>query len=109
MGANKYGNVWTEYNGVKYQSKKEANYARELDLRVRAHDIERYERQVRFPIEMNDVKICTYICDFVVYDKNGVSYIDVKGYRNPNDAAYKMYLLKKKLVKAFYGIELQEV
>lgn len=101
---NKYRNTWTEYNGTKYQSKKEANYARELDLRFKARDIENWERQVPFPIEVNDINVGKYMLDFrVTYPNGDVEYVDVKGMKTD------LYKFKKKCVEAQYGIEIKEV
>ena len=55
--ANKYSAKKTEYDGYKYDSKFEASVAQELDLRVRAKDIQAYDKQ--FKVEM------------WAYDKNG--------------------------------------
>ncbi len=61
------------------------------------------ELQVPFKIVHNEVKICKYVADFVTYDNNGVrTVIDCKGFKTP------IYNLKKKLVKAFYGIDIVE-
>jgi hypothetical protein len=40
----KFNNRQTEYGGVIYHSQKEADYAAELDLRLRAKDIDGWER-----------------------------------------------------------------
>jgi hypothetical protein len=105
---NKYKNKWTEYNGVKYQSQKEALYAQELDLLLKAKKIVSWNRQIKMPIEIDGVHICNYVCDFEVLHPDGkVEYIDVKGMRS--GAPYQLFKLKKKLVEAIYNIELREV
>ena len=77
---NKYGAIKTEYNGVVYHSKKEAKYAQELDLRVRGHDIKSWEGQIKCPIVVNKIKICTYIVDFkILHNDDTEEYIEVKG------------------------------
>lgn len=99
----KYGNKKTVYNGFTYDSKKEAAYAQELDLRVRAGDIHSWERQVPLEIKVNDRKICKYIADFLVKYANGKQeFVDVKGMKTD------VYRLKKKLVEAIYGITIIE-
>lgn len=66
-------------------------------------DISDLRLQVPYEIIVNGQKICKYIADFV-YTKNGnVVVEDVKGFPT---AVYK---LKKKLMKAVHGIEIQEV
>lgn len=104
----KYGNLKTEYNGYVYMSKKEANYAQQLDFQKKAKNVSdrvvSYERQVPFQITMNGVKIAKYLADFkVLYADKHVEIIDVKGVRT------NIYTLKKKLVEAQYGIKIIEV
>lgn len=95
--SNKYGAKKTEYNGVLYDSKREAAYAHELDLRLKAHDINGWIRQVPFPLDVNGQLIAKYVMDFVVYHKDGtVELVEVKGFETP------VYKLKVKLLKAIY-------
>lgn len=106
-GKSKYGNHKTVYNGERYDSKREANYAKQLDtLRNAQNDTERVvkvERQVKYRIEHKDVHICNYVLDFrVTYADGRIEYVDVKGYLTHE------YRLKKKLMLAFYGIEIKE-
>ena len=49
---NKYKNKVKEYNGIRYQSTKEANYAMELDLRVKGKDIKGWKGQVKIPFKI---------------------------------------------------------
>jgi hypothetical protein len=106
--ANKYRNLWTEYGGKKYQSKKEANRAYELDLLIKAKLISGWNGQVKMPIEINGQHICNYLCDFeIVYPDGHVEYEDVKGMRS--GVPYQMFKLKKKCVEAIYNIEIKEV
>lgn len=107
----KMGNVMTRYGGVTYHSMKEANYARELDARLRGKDISKWEGQVRFPIVINGQKICDYVADFVVTHPDGKQeVIDVK----PFDRKTGKFLhtatfsLKRKLVEAIYGVRIIE-
>lgn len=104
----KYGNVKTEYNGNSYMSKREANYAQQLDLLKKAKNpadqVVSYEIQVPYPIEINGKKICKYLADFrVLYADGRTEVVDVKGFKTD------IYKLKKKLVEATYGIEIKEV
>jgi len=95
--SNKYGARKTEYNGVMYDSKRESEYARELDLRVRAHDILSWQRQVKYPMIVKDIKITTYVADFVITHNNGhIEIVDIKGVETP------VFKLKAKLLKALY-------
>jgi hypothetical protein len=104
---NKYGARKTMYGGARYDSKREADYARELDLRKRARGsdkIAEWERQVRIPLVVNDSKICDYILDFrVTYVDGRVELVEVKGFET---ATWK---LKKKLLEATYLRKYPEV
>lgn len=104
----KYGNQVAEYQGEKYQSRKEARYAKLLDTLKRAvrpeERVVSWERQVPFEIVINGVKVCKYLADFKVLFADGrTEIIDVKGMRTD------IYKLKKKLVQACHGVEIKEV
>lgn len=107
----KYNAKRTDYNGVMYDSKKEAGFAKKLDLLKMAQGpdkVMRVERQVPFQITVNNQKICRYILDFrVTYADGRVDLVDVKGMKS--GAAYQMFKLKKKLVEAIYDVEIKEV
>lgn len=100
----KYGAKRTLYDGVTYASKREAAYAAELDqLKLAEDGVAYWTPQPEFPLVVNGVKIGKYIADFKVHWKDGrVTIVDVKGMATP------VYRLKKKLVKALYGIEVEE-
>ena len=104
----KYKSIKTEVDGIKFDSKKEAEYYGVLKLRKRKGMISAFTRQERFKIIINGILVCTYVSDFVVYDTYGnrTEIIDVK-----SDFTRKMstYRLKKKLMKAVLNIEIKEV
>jgi len=52
------------HDGRRYASKGEARRAQQLQLLERAGKIEKLEYQVRFPLVVLGVKICTYVADF---------------------------------------------
>ena len=86
------------YNGSVFDSQFEANYARELDFRVKAKDIVKYERQVKIPLVVNGYLITNYFIDFVLYYPDGaIEYVECKGY------ATKSWRLKWKLFEALYS------
>lgn len=86
------------YNGNRYDSGFEANFARELDLRVKAKDIKSWERQVQIPLIVNSYLVCNYRIDFVVYHNDGTrEFIETKGY------AFDTWKLKWKLFEALYS------
>jgi len=93
----KFKNQTTLYNGHSYHSIKEANYARELDLRIRAGELKSWRRQVPIELRVNGQKICVYTIDFVETDKNdNEMWTEVKGFRTPE------WMLKWKLFEALY-------
>lgn len=86
-----------EYNGFRYDSGFEASYAMELDLRVKAKDIERYDRQVNLSLEVNGYAVCTYRIDFIIHHLDGtLEYVECKGYQTD------VWKLKWKLFEALY-------
>ncbi len=93
---NKYRNRWTEYGGVKYQSKREAAFAAELDLAFRLKQIKGWRRQVAFPLMAYGKTICRIIIDFEVWRPDGLEYVEVKG--RPTES----WKLKWKLFEAQY-------
>lgn len=100
----KYRNIKTTYNGIKFDSKKEANYCFELDMRKKAGEVISYEMQVPFQVVLNEKKICKYILDFMVLLKDGsIEYVDVKGMKTT------VYRIKKKLVEAQFNLKIKEV
>lgn len=80
----KYQNVSTEYNGLKYDSKLEAKVAQDLDWKLKAGEIKEWRRQVKIPLEVNQIHIANYFIDFVYTDKyDQVVYLEVKGLELP--------------------------
>lgn len=81
--ANKFGAIRTEYDGRVYHSKREADFARSLDLlkHARGKDkVESWEPQLRIPLVVNNRKICDYVVDFLVrYADGRKELIEVKG------------------------------
>jgi len=109
----KYNAKKSIYNDIEYDSLKEANRARELDLFLKAGKICNLERQVRYSwIETHTKDFLgeeiqfkrSYIADFVYYDKDSQSVVveDVKGMRL---AEYKK---KKKIVEKIFGFKIIE-
>lgn len=101
---NKYYNIKKEYKGRVYHSKKEADYACELDLLQRANEIKWWIPQYKVDLSVNDSKICSYKLDFKVCHKdNSIELIEVKGYETD---AWK---LKWKLLNAIYQKEYPKI
>ena len=103
----KFLNQKTEIDGIKFDSKKEAQRYLELKLMVRAKEIYDLELQKRMSLNVEGQKVCSYVADFVYKNRYGQTVIeDVK---SPITRKLPAYRIKKKLVKAIYGIEIQEV
>lgn len=89
---------------IRFDSKREARRYGELCLLVRAGEISDLELQVKYPLIVNGTKIGVYIADFRYRSKDGLQHTeDSKGVRTA------VYALKKRIVKALYGIDIEEV
>jgi hypothetical protein len=112
---NKYNAEKTAYNGEAFDSTKEADRFAELLLLQRAGKIFNLQRQVPYelipPQERPDGKRefpVRYIADFVYKDGNGRMVAeDVKGYKG--GAAYKLFVVKRKLMLLMHHIAVEEV
>lgn len=128
---NKYRNVKVVVDGKTFGSKAEAKRYGELKLLKYAGEIPWFICQYKIPITVNDVFVCYYIADFMYPTKDylgsfkepvqkfipfpissnafneiffkGLAVEDVKGVKTA------LYILKKKLVKAIYGIDIIEI
>lgn len=122
----KYGNKKVEYDGITFDSKKEAIRWAELKLLEKSGHITDLKRQVRFDLiptlreepkekyvrgtkkgQFKAGKVIErpvyYIADFV-YTENGKTVVeDTKGMRT------KEYILKRKLMLWVHGIRIKEV
>ena len=95
--SNKYGAQKTSYNGIVFHSKKEAQFAQELDLRKKAGDIKDWKRQIPFKLIVCDKLVTTYRIDFgILTNKYEWEYIEIKGMATP------YWKLKYKLFQILY-------
>lgn len=101
--ANKYGAVRETVDGYHFDSGAEAKHYRDLKLRVLAGEISDLRVHPRYPIRVNGQLICTYVADFAYIEGETCIVTDVKGVPTP------LYALKKKLLRATWGIEIREV
>lgn len=71
----------TNIKGKVFDSKFEGEYSLVLDQMVKEGKIERYERQVKLELNVNNYHICNYYVDFIAFYPNGelTEYIEVKG------------------------------
>ena len=100
----KYGNRKIEIDGMKFDSIHEADVYRELQMRVMAGELRCVCRQVKFDLPGG----IQYIADFVTIGHD----MRIEGvYDAKSDATKKnrVYINKKKQVKACWGIEIMEV
>jgi hypothetical protein len=103
--SNKYRAVKVKADGLTFDSKAEHRRYCELKLLQAAGEISTLSIHEPFPCHVAGQLICTYEADFVYWAKGASSATveDVKGVKTA------VYRLKKKLVKAIYGIEITEV
>lgn len=100
----KYNAQRTEVDGIQFDSKKEAARWEQLQLMLRSGEISDLRRQVAFGLTVNGELVGTYKADFTYRDKAGKRVVeDVKGVHTD------VYLLKRRLMLACHGIEIQEV
>ena len=108
---NKYGNRKVIYDGIEFDSMKEAHRYCELKLMQRAGVISDLQMQVPFeliPTQRIDGKVVeravSYIADFTYNGQDGVQVVeDTKGMRT------KEYIIKRKLMLYVHGIRVVEV
>lgn len=99
----KYGNRRVEIDGMKFDSQHEADVYADLMLRVRAGELQAVCRQVKFDLPGGIV----YVADFVTFDEDMHAVVyDAKSEATKQN---RVYINKKKQMKACLGIEIVEV
>lgn len=110
----KYGAVKTIADGKVFASAIEARRWQELELLQAAGQIRNLQRQVPYDLVVNGQHICTYIAD-AVYELDSVpGYPDswitvVEDTKSKPTRKKRDYSIKRKLMRACHGIEIQEV
>ncbi len=101
----KYRNKITYADGLCFRSQLEYHRYQELKLLLHMGLIRNLKTHTRYPLIVNGVKVAVYEDDFSYDDVGTNQHVteDTKGVRTQE------YLLKKKLVKACYGIDIVEV
>ncbi len=95
---NKYHNKTSVYNDIAYHSIKEANYAAELDMRIRGKDIKSWKRQEKIDLKVDDQHICYYYIDFTItHNDDTIEYVEIKGFETAT------WRLKWKIFEIMYG------
>ena len=96
----KYNAKKTKVSGHTFDSQKEANYYKELELLLTAGEIKWFCLQSIFILSEG----VEYRADFIVCDKdNRTHIIDVKGLKT------QVYKIKKKLFRNKFKIEIEEI
>lgn len=102
----KYGNTKTTVDGIRFDSKREASYYAELMQREKAGEVSAIELQRPYALlGPKGELIATYKADFCFWDNREDRFrvIDVKGVET------KEFRLKKKMMRALLGIEVEVV
>lgn len=102
MRSGKYNAEPVTIDGVRFASTKEGARYGELKLLNYAGEIHNLRLQVPYKLIVNGELICEYRADFVYVERGVETIEDVKGMRTPE------YILKRKLMKAIYGITIKE-
>jgi hypothetical protein len=101
----KLHNVRTRVDGITFDSLSEAKRYGELKIEAMAGVIGDLLVHQRFCLDVNGVHICDYESDFS-YRRNGRLVVeDVKS----RPTVTRLYRVKKKLMRAIHGVEIQEV
>ena len=111
---NKYGNKKTYIDGIRFDSKKEANRYIELKILLLSGKITGLELQKPFTLipsqylTINGKRKCIerplkYVADFVYHQDGKTVVEDVKGRKTP------AYIIKRKLMLCVHGIRISEV
>lgn len=124
----KYHAKKVTYNGITFDSKKEANRYRELLLLKKAGVVTELELQKRYELiptqyetyprygkngnRLKDGKRCVekavyYLADFDYYQDGKHIVEDVKGYKG--STAYAVFAIKRKLMLLVHGIKIKEI
>lgn len=103
----KYSSAKTDIDGIRFDSKKEAEFYAELKLREKAGEIShlrlqpRYLLQEAFKHEGKQHREIEYVADFEYIENGETVVVDVKGFKTA------VYMLKKKLFLYKYGSKIK--
>jgi hypothetical protein len=90
-------------NLIRFASKAEARRYDALRQEEQLGLIRDLRRQVRYPLDVNGIRIGTYAADFTYHRGDAFVVEDTKGVRTP------AFIRSKKLMLALYGIDVVEV
>lgn len=105
---NKYRAQKTEVDGITFDSKAEARRYGQLKLLVAAREIRDLELQPAYPLVVEGQKIAVYKADFRYFDRLTGKHV-LEDVKSPPTAKRSDYRMKKKLVRALYGIDVRDV
>jgi len=111
MKYNKYNNKKVEYDGYKFDSKKEADFYKKLKALQKAGKVKKIEVHPKFELQPTfrkngkTYRAINYYADFLVYYSDGITKLyDTKGKRT------EVYKIKKKLFEYKYkDLTIEEV
>ena len=106
MNQSKYRARKVTFDGITFDSKREANRFMELRLLLRAGEISDLELQKKYQLipKQGKERAVHYVADFVYKDKTGKTIVeDTKGMRT------REYIIKRKLMLWVHGISIREV
>ncbi len=99
-----------------FDSKREARRYMDLWLMQRAGEISGLQTQVKYELIPKQVhkdgtkeRAIEYVADFV-YEQGGETVVeDSKGFRDTSSAAYRLFVMRRKMMLYFHGISVREV
>jgi len=101
----KYGAKKVTIDGIRFDSIAESRFYSTLKLREQAGEVYEVQMQTPYALTVNGQLVCTYKPDFCFYDATlkRQRVVDVKGVQT------KDFIIKKKLMRAVHGIEVEIV
>lgn len=107
--SNKFGAVKETVDGIEFDSRHEADVYRTLKIQQMGGLIRDLLCHVPLRVEVNGQYVFAYEADFAFTDCDSGKhhYQDAKGYRK--GAAYQLFRLKKAVIRAALGIDIEEV
>lgn len=107
-GLSKHRNVKVEIDGIVFDSLKESRRYQHLYQAQKMGLIRQLKVHPKFDLMINGLKICTYEADFS-YFHLGVSRQAIEDVKSEATRTAPVYRLKKKLMKAILGINVNEI
>jgi hypothetical protein len=102
----KYRNRKVTYDGIEFDSQREFKYYLDFKTLHQAGAIADFKVHPEFVCSIAGQRICKYEADFEFTEKGRRRVIDVK---SPVTAKHPVFRLKRKLVKALHGVEIEVV